>query len=486
MSDFTIIGSGAGGSSAALELLKNGYSVQIIEEGIEYKNTKYSMLEGLMSLWRNNGINLFHGSPILNFGEGKCVGGSTVINGGVITQTEERVLDKWDKILNEKFFLSENFYKISDEIKDILVPKDQKFDKNLTSATSQILLNAAEKKNFFSKNTNLAFNNLNVKHNSPFGCSYGSKNSLDKNYHNLIKQLGGSILSNTKLIKIETNGSVIDKIIIENNTSKKKEEVKVKNLILSAGPIQTPKLILQNNLSNKVNDLSFHLNLKILCFYENETESYKSSLLTHHVRQFTDDGVLFMSSNYIKPLIASYLNFQNSNKIIELMENYKKGTVFNCQIQPNFSNAKIKKLKFLNDINISWALDNRDFLKIKKYLKILTELSFLSGAKEILLPIENKSILCNNIDQASQEINKLSKQNIEITSVHAMSSCSLSGTNNNIVDLFGKLRNFKNLYIMDASLLPTNTGQHPQLTIMALVNKLVKNNIESKKFNKFN
>ena len=53
MSDFTIIGSGAGGSSAALELLKNGYSVQIIEEGIEYKNTKYSMLEGLMSLWRN-------------------------------------------------------------------------------------------------------------------------------------------------------------------------------------------------------------------------------------------------------------------------------------------------------------------------------------------------------------------------------------------------------------------------------------------------
>ena len=34
------------------------------------------------------GINI-HGSPILNFGEGKCVGGSTVTNGGVITQTEE-------------------------------------------------------------------------------------------------------------------------------------------------------------------------------------------------------------------------------------------------------------------------------------------------------------------------------------------------------------------------------------------------------------
>lgn len=483
MLDFTIIGSGAGGSTAALELLKHGYTVQIIEEGIEYKNTKYSMLEGLMSLWRNNGINLFHGSPILNFGEGKCVGGSTVINGGVITQTKERVLNNWDKMLNENFFLNENFYKISDEIKNILVPKDQKYDKNLTSATSQILLNAARKKNFFSKNTNLAFNNLDIKHNGPFGCSYGSKNSLDKNYHNLIKQLGGIIISNTKLIKIKTKGSVIDKIIIENNTSKKKEELKIKNLILSAGPIQTPKLIFQNNLSNKVNDLSFHMNLKILCFYENEIESYKSSLLTHHVRQFIDDGVLFMSSNYIRPLIASYLNFHTSNKIIELMENYKKGTVFNCQIQPNFSNAKIKKLNFLDDINISWRLDDRDFLKIKKYLKILTEISFLSGAKQVLLPIENSTKIFESIDGAFKEIQNISKNNLEITSVHAMSSCSLNSDKNNIVDLFGKLKNFKNLHIMDASLLPTNTGQHPQLTIMSLVSKLIKKNIENKKFN---
>ena len=29
MKDFTIIGSGAGGSSAALELLENGYSVEV-------------------------------------------------------------------------------------------------------------------------------------------------------------------------------------------------------------------------------------------------------------------------------------------------------------------------------------------------------------------------------------------------------------------------------------------------------------------------
>ncbi len=483
MVDFTIIGSGAGGSTAALELLKNGYSVQIIEEGVEYKNEKNSMKQGLMSLWRNNGINLFQGSPILNFGEGKCLGGSTVINGGVITETEENILSIWDNILNEKFFLTEDFHEICYEIKKTLVPSNQEFDKYLTSATSEILLEAAKIKNFYSTHTNLAFSNLDVKHNSPFGCFSGLKNSLDKNYHNLIKELGGKFLSNTKLIKIINRGDIIDKITVENNTSRKKDNIKINNLILSAGPTQTPKLILQNKLSKFVNELNFHMNLKILCFYDHEVDSYKSSLLTHHIREFSDSGVLFMSSNYIKPLIASYLNFQSSEKIIELMKNFKNGTVFNCQIQPNFSNAKIKKIKFLDDINISWKLDDRDFLKIKKYLKILTEISFLSGAKQVLLPIENSTKICQNIDEAFKEIKNISKNNLEITSVHAMSSCSLNSNKNNMVDLFGKLRNFKNLHIMDASLLPTNTGQHPQLTIMALVSKLIKKNIENKKFN---
>ena len=42
MTDFTIIGSGAGGSSVALELLENNYSVEIFEEGSHYNNEKMS------------------------------------------------------------------------------------------------------------------------------------------------------------------------------------------------------------------------------------------------------------------------------------------------------------------------------------------------------------------------------------------------------------------------------------------------------------
>tara|TARA_B100000902_G_scaffold400008_1_gene474504 strand:- start:5042 stop:6496 length:1455 start_codon:yes stop_codon:yes gene_type:complete len=482
MTDFTIIGSGAGGSAAALELLENNYSVEIFEEGNHYNHEKMNMLEGLQSLWRNNGINLFFGKPMMNFGEGKAVGGSTIINGGVIAHTSEKILKLWDDSINENFFSNDEFFNICNEIKNKLVPQNQFIDNNKISCSSEILLKAANLKNFITKPTNLAFKEITEKHNSPFGCISGLKNSLDKNYHLLIKKHGGIIESNSKVVKVIPKGNVIKKIILKNIFKNENKEIEIKNLILSAGPTQTPKIILNNKLSNFVNKLNFHMNLKILCYYDTEISSYKSSLLTHHVREFENDGVLFMASNYIKPLIASFLNFHNSDEIKELMSKYKQGTVFNCQIQPNFSSANIKKINGFQDIKITWKLDKRDFLKIKKYLRILTELIFISGAKKVLLPIDNSSEIFTNIDKALKVIENLKENDLEITSVHAMSSCSMSSDEKNLIDNFGALKNFENVYLMDSSLMPSNTGQHPQLTIMALVKKLIQKNIENNKF----
>ena len=479
--DFTIIGSGAGGSVAAYELLSKGYTVEIFEEGLKFDNREMSAIDGISTLWRNNGINLFQGNPILNFGEGKSVGGSTVINGGVIAHTPENVLHEWDKNLGENFFLNDSFFEECKIIENNLIPPKKNDNFEILSNSSKILIDAAKKKEFTTKPTRLAFSNLNIDHNRPFGCKSGFKNSLDKNYHKNILNWGGRIISGTKVLNIKHNKNQISKIIVQKNSSKELKEIKVNNLILSAGSTQTPSLLLNNKLVKNVNPLNFHMNLKILCLYDSSKDCHKSSLITHHVREFENDGVLFMSSSYIKPLIASYLNFLSSNKIVDFMKNFQNGAVFNCQIKPNFSNATVKKSLFKNEISISWKLDQRDFIKIIKYIKILTELVFISGAKEVILPIENNSEVFTKLDDAYRRINSLNKKNLEITSVHAMSSCSMSNKQDNLVDNFGKLKNFKNLHIMDSSILPTNTGQHPQLTIMSTVSKLIKRNIENKK-----
>ena len=110
------------------------------------------------------------------------------------------------------------------------------------------MLKVAKTKNYLTKRTNLAFKETDVQHNSPFGCVNGLKNSLDKNYHHLIHGLGGTIKSNSKIIKIIPYGNIIKDIIVQNTNTNEIKRIKVKNLILSAGPTQTPKIILNNKL----------------------------------------------------------------------------------------------------------------------------------------------------------------------------------------------------------------------------------------------
>ena len=58
MVDYTIIGSGAGGSAIALQLLKQGKSVEIFEEGNFYNSDffKKKKTDLLFDVWRNNGF----------------------------------------------------------------------------------------------------------------------------------------------------------------------------------------------------------------------------------------------------------------------------------------------------------------------------------------------------------------------------------------------------------------------------------------------
>ena len=60
-------------------------------------------------------------------------------------------------------------------------------------------------------------------------------------------------------------------------------------------------------------------------------------------------------------------------------------------------------------------------------------------------------------------------------SVHGMSACKMGNSpENSIVDLNGQVWGHDNLYVFDSSILPTNTGESPQGTILNTVDLLLK------------
>src|SRR2546421_3357407 len=89
-----VIGTGAGGATVAAELAEGGVEVIMLEEGGYYSAKDFSLdsPEMVRKLYRNAGTAVIRGRPNILFSEGRCVGGSTVVRGGLAERTAHDAL----------------------------------------------------------------------------------------------------------------------------------------------------------------------------------------------------------------------------------------------------------------------------------------------------------------------------------------------------------------------------------------------------------
>src|SRR5262249_60341628 len=95
--DARVVGSGAGGGPAHAGLAAPALGGVVREEGSYRPTEEFPAIAGDMvpRLYRDHGASMAMGTPVIVYGEGRCVGGSTVVNGGMTWRTPERVLDRW-------------------------------------------------------------------------------------------------------------------------------------------------------------------------------------------------------------------------------------------------------------------------------------------------------------------------------------------------------------------------------------------------------
>jgi choline dehydrogenase-like flavoprotein len=95
--DYVVIGSGAAGAVAAHVLARSGATVAIVEEGPWIKTREFgeSVSEAFTRMFRDAGTQVMQGRAYIPVIQGRCVGGSTVVNSAIAHRTPEDVLDDW-------------------------------------------------------------------------------------------------------------------------------------------------------------------------------------------------------------------------------------------------------------------------------------------------------------------------------------------------------------------------------------------------------
>ena len=95
--DFVVIGTGAAGAVAAHRLAELGCSVAMIEEGAYVKTRDFqpTVLGAFKTLMRDQATQAIEGRSFIPLLQGKCVGGSTVVNSAIAWRMPDDVSDDW-------------------------------------------------------------------------------------------------------------------------------------------------------------------------------------------------------------------------------------------------------------------------------------------------------------------------------------------------------------------------------------------------------
>jgi choline dehydrogenase-like flavoprotein len=470
--DYIVVGSGAGGSAIFNELVLQNKEVLLIEEGNDFSNQisnqKNRIANSLLEKYRNGGVTPVLGNPSFTFSEGVGLGGSTEINGALFWRTPSHILSEWI----EKYRL--------DSLGDIHEHFEY-YERVLGMSNSQD--NFGTEQNLVSKKIKEACNKLNWKveparriaprciglNYCATGCPNSSKNSMSVTLIPRAKSLGGEVQTNFRVSKFEYRNNLVTGVTGFNYNYGRMETIGCKNLILSAGALGTPEIV--HRSSNKLfskNQIGFHINTKIVSEYPEKVFSNRGTIFTEQVQEFLEDGFIFMTSNFQPEYLAlnlGSLEREETERVFNCIDNIAIVTV---QIKPNGYGVQLHHKNTSSKFFIMQESD-KDLLR-HSMLKAV-EAIFLSGASRILLPFDSRFI--ESLEKAQEAIIGSSIEDWQLSSVHAMSTLPMrANKSSKNVDEDGMLIDFKNLRVLDASILPTTLGESPQETIMAVVRNI--------------
>lgn len=463
-----IIGSGAGGSTIAKRLTDAGRETCILEEGLLYETSDFSQSTSklLTKLYRNSGVQPVHGKATIAFGEGSCIGGSTTVNGGLIWRTPKWILDQWNLDGFSDLELQPYFETIE---KDLNVVRHQLSDTD--NLDSLALARGSDSLGWKYVLVPRAVKSCQNSNRCATGCPTGAKQSMLVSYLLNAALNGASIFQRVKVLSLIKDRNRVEGVIVEDKRTNMKAIIKAKNVFVSAGAIQTPALLQRSKISRTAGSkLELHWNLKLVVRFKEPVYADNGTIFTVQMQEFEREGTLVMGSNFNPSYLGmslSHLENLELNKILDEKDHY---SIFACMIKPE-SKAKVRSF-FKSDPLLTYNFVKSDLKRTKRALRQSLEVLFESGADKIFLPVKGMPPIYNIADY-DHFSGGMSAKDLELVSVHAMASCPMGHNDrSSIVDHQGKVWGFDNLYIADASILPSNIGESPQGSIMVFCHKI--------------
>jgi choline dehydrogenase-like flavoprotein len=254
--DFVIVGSGAAGATCASILATAGHDVVIVEEGPPARPADGDALQALERLYRDGGAIAAIGPDPLPILQGRCVGGTTVVNGAIQVPLPEAVWREWvdrDRRWAARLPWAE------------LVRAGERMDLELSVAPTPRDLWGGDGRAMEAASTLMA---APTRRNAPGcrgsgrclqGCPHGGKASADVSLIPRARSNGARLHANCRVSRvIPALGSRPARVLGRFSSGAPFHALARRAVILAASAIQTPWLLARSGLPGRVPTFQCH------------------------------------------------------------------------------------------------------------------------------------------------------------------------------------------------------------------------------------
>jgi choline dehydrogenase-like flavoprotein len=481
--DVVIVGSGAGGGTAAGVLAKEGLDVVVVEAGDYFSEEDFdgAELDGYVRMYLGGG-----GIPTpdqsIGLLAGFCLGGGTTVNYTWCFRPPDHVREDWTDRFGLAAWAGEDFDDSLDAVWDRLhvnaensmpSPRDVRFREGLSKLgwDSQVM------------QRNCVGCDEEICGQCHYGCPLGAKQSTTKTWLQDAFDAGARIVVNTP----------VEKVLIENGEAKGVEAttadghkltVRARAVAAAAGAINTPALLIRSGLDNPNvgKNLILHPVLLVWAQFEQEvlpwTGVFGSTFSDEFLNMGEGYGVKYMHASAHPSDLAVFAPWRGPSEHSELMQSLRYTGGYGI----------LQRARDAGEVVVGpdglpapvWHLSDYDRETMRKGLDGLTQILEAGGARRIYTSHAGW-VSYDPGNGGREEMLKAADDygwgpaQVTLGSFHLMGTAHMGANRATAVcDPTGEAWNAKNLFVVDGAVLPTGLGVNPMITIEAAAHKIAR------------
>lgn len=478
--DAVVVGSGAGGATAARTLAGAGMDVVIVEEGHRWGVEDFRSghpVDRYAGLYREAGTTLAIGRPPVVLPLGRAIGGSTVVNSGTCFPTPERVQQRWFDEFGLTYCEPGRLEHHVSEVEAMLRvarPPGSTIGRN-----GNLLLEGADA---------LGWRSSPLARNAPdcvgscqcaIGCPRNAKFGVHLNALPDACASGATIISGARVETVLRRGDAAVGVRSRRSDGSA-VDVLAPIVVVAAGTTETPPLLARSGLGSHPRlgrNLSIHPAVPLGGQFDEEVVPWKGILQSAVTEELHHREGILIEATATPPGMGSMSLPGFGRELLTWLDRAPHLASMGAMVADR-SVGSVHRGPGHRTI-VRYSIDHRDGQRLKTGIRAMAQLLFAAGARRVLTGIGSAST-ADSLPRLDEILSRTSPRELHLAAFHPVGTAA-AGSDPQVspVDETGRLRGVTGLWVADASILPSCPEVNPQVTIMALAQAVAERIVET-------